>query len=118
MGDLSEHFSRSEFRCKGTGQLPHDAVLLHLVQHLEQLRSLAGDRPLRILSGYRTPSHNRTVGGARFSRHLEGDAVDIRPGYCTVAQAAAAGFRGIGTKRGKPTHIDLRPSPARWSYGR
>lgn len=116
MGDLSPHFSRHEFQSKPTGALPPDRVLYRLVAHLEVLRCLAGHKPLVIISGYRTPAHNARVGGARRSRHLEGDAVDLRRGSVTINQAERAGFTGIGTLRGRPTHVDLRPSKARWTY--
>jgi len=33
--------------------------------------------PLRINSGYRTPEHNRRVGGVPTSKHIEGKAFDI-----------------------------------------
>ncbi len=115
MGDLSPHFALEEFRCKGTGLLPPPNTLAHLVEHLERLRSSVG-RPMHIVSGYRAPSHNAAVGGAPDSRHMRGDAVDVRAGYCTVVQAEAAGFTGIGTKAGKVRHIDLRPRAARWTY--
>jgi hypothetical protein len=44
--------------------------------HVQQIRSGLG-RPLTISSSYRSPEHNRDVGGSSFSRHLYGDAVDI-----------------------------------------
>ncbi|QLE54746.1 D-Ala-D-Ala carboxypeptidase family metallohydrolase [Nostoc sp. TCL26-01] len=37
------------------------------------------DSPLSINSGYRPPSVNRRVGGARFSQHINGLAIDICP---------------------------------------
>jgi hypothetical protein len=43
---------------------------------VQQIRSGLG-RPLIISSSFRSPEHNRDVGGASFSRHLYGDAVDI-----------------------------------------
>ncbi len=86
-----------------------------LVCHLEVLRALVG-RPLRIISGYRCHPCNVRVGGAERSRHLRGEAVDIPRDYCTVAQAEAAGFTGIGTKNGAPVHLDVRAQPARWEY--
>ena len=33
--------------------------------------------PLRINSGYRSPEHNRRVGGVPTSKHIEGKAFDI-----------------------------------------
>lgn len=50
----------------------------------------------RVTSTYRTPQHNRRVGGVRNSYHIRGRAIDIarRPGV-THAQIAAA-FRNAG----------------------
>lgn len=50
----------------------------------------------RVTSTYRTPAHNRRVGGVRNSWHTHGRAIDIarRPGV-THAQIAAA-FRNAG----------------------
>lgn len=119
MGDLSPHFSRSEFRCKGTGRPGHPAhdtpVSAELVAKLERLRAIVG-RPLTIVSGYRCPWWNARVGGARASRHMQGDAADIPAGYATVAQAAAAGFHGIGNKGSSAVHVDTRGYRARWTY--
>lgn len=116
MGDLSPNFSASEFRSRDGAALPDRSTLLRLVAHLEVLRCIAGNKPLRIVSGHRSPAHNAAVGGASASRHMVGDAADIPQGYATVAQAEEAGFTGIGNKGRWATHVDLRPSPARWSY--
>lgn len=114
MGDLSEHFSRSEFRDRRTGELKGPPM--ELVAVLERVRALTG-RPLRIISGYRSPRTNRSVGGARRSRHLHGDAVDIPAGHCTTEQAAAAGAVGIGSKGPWAVHLDTRPGPRTfWRY--
>ncbi len=115
MGDLSAHFSTHELADRRTGEL--DGEVGHLVEHLERLRSICGDRPLTIVSGYRSPSTNAAVGGASRSQHLYGRAADIPPGYATVAQAEEAGFTGIGESDGWAIHVDVRPDgPARWSY--
>jgi hypothetical protein len=62
------------------------------------LNSVAGigARWGRVTSTYRTPQHNRRVGGVRNSYHLRGRAIDIarKPGV-THAQIAAA-FRNAG----------------------
>lgn len=119
MGDLSAHFSTSEFACHGFGASGHPAhstvVDRHLVEHLEQLRQLVG-RPVRIISGHRCEWWNRRVGGARSSRHLTGQAADIHVGVATVQEAERAGFRGIGRKGRYAVHVDVRPRQARWVY--
>jgi uncharacterized protein YcbK (DUF882 family) len=88
-----------------------------LARHLERLRHLRGGRPLVIVSAYRSPARNRSVGGAVRSRHLVGDAADLGVGVCTIAQAEAAGFVGIGSTGPWAIHVDVRPGPpARWTY--
>lgn len=110
MGDLSPHFSRSEFRDHKTGALIGPSQ--GLVDALERLRSARGGRPLSIVDGYRSPATNAAVGGASDSRHMHGDAADIPAGYCNVDQARKAGFTGIGHKRnGWVVHVDCRPGP-------
>lgn len=109
---LSTHFRRSEFACKHCGVAVVDPIL---VCCLEELRSIVG-RPLRIVSGYRCPVHNRAVGGAPRSYHLLGQAVDIPRGYAREAQAARAGFLGLGLSGRWVTHVDIRSKRARWRY--
>lgn len=114
MGDLTQHFSRAEFTSRDRAEADPSCRLLAM---LERLRLIAGDKPLRIVSGYRSPEHNRAVGGAEDSRHLHNDAADIPSGYATVAQAERAGAVGIGWKGKWAIHVDVRPGPpARWSY--
>lgn len=106
MGDLSAHFDSKEFRCPdGTTH----AIDPKLIAGLEVLRHQAGGRPLRIVSGYRSPSYNASVGGARRSQHLYGRAADVPSGYCRVADAIRAGFTGIGVHYGWVVHVDVRP---------
>lgn len=108
MGDLSPHFDSSEFGGPVDG---------HLIEHLEDLRRICGSRPLHIISGYRSPEHNRRVGGATNSQHLYGRAADIPSGYATHDQAVAAGFTGIGLSGEWATHVDVRPGARTvWRY--
>lgn len=114
MGDLSPHFSRSEFKCRHCGRVvgPHP----RLVQVLEAIRALSG-RPLVVVSGYRCRVHNNAVGGAATSQHVVGTAADIPRGRATVLQARAAGATGIGHKDGWATHVDVRAGgPSSWEY--
>mgnify|MGYP003657509138 CR=1 FL=1 len=84
MGDISAHFSRSEFAC-GDGT-PYPAAweeeLVRLCGVLEAVRSVAGsgrpgDTRCVVTSGYRTPGWNKLQGGVRKSQHLAGKAADI-----------------------------------------
>jgi len=109
MGDLSPHFSLKEFRCKcprrhwRTPRPPAE-----LINVLEALRSRTS-RPLSIVSGYRCPAHNASIGGAANSQHLRGAAADIPKGRVRVEEAVAAGARGIGHWGGWVVHVDVRP---------
>ena len=109
MGDLSPHFDTSEFVDHSDGSLVGPDP--RLVGALENLRGQAKNEPLTIVSGYRSPVHNASVGGATDSRHLHGDAADIPGGYATVEMAWAAGFTGIGVRDGLVVHVDTRPGP-------
>jgi peptidase M15-like protein len=81
---VSPHFSLEQFASKQPSGYPkylvlREPLLLKLEALLEEARK-AGIRvtTFRILSGYRTPSYNRTIGNeTRYSRHVYGDAADI-----------------------------------------
>jgi uncharacterized protein YcbK (DUF882 family) len=115
VGDLSEHFSRWEFadrRAPSRSNARRAPIVdPSLVAVLERLRAI-DDRPLPIVSGFRTAATNRLVGGAPNSQHLFGRAADIPQGRFTVAQARRAGARGIGHCDGWVVHVDVRRSAA------
>ena len=70
---LSEHFSSKELACHcGCGFLPTQ----EFINLLEKIREGFG-KPLIINSGARCRTYNTKIGGARFSAHCEGIAVDI-----------------------------------------
>ena len=73
MGDLSAHFSKSEFACHCCGQMKIDNALIVALEHL---RALAGS-PIVVHDGYRCPEHNQEVGGVSNSEHTRGMAADI-----------------------------------------
>lgn len=107
-------FKPTEFDCKGTGRIALDPVAL---DKLQALRKEIG-KPFFIVSGYRSPEHNRAVGGAPRSKHMEGIAFDIDTtrgiNQETLKKAAERlGFNGIGTY-GNFIHVDTRPNRARW----
>jgi uncharacterized protein YcbK (DUF882 family) len=105
MGDLSRNFSRSEFACRdGCGR---DYPVPVLVAVLQAMRDAKG-RPLRVVSGIRCEQHNARVGGSRRSQHIHGRAADVPAGYASIAEWRVAGAVGIGVRRGKVVHVDVR----------
>lgn len=71
---LSKHFRAREF---WTGNCNFVIVSTMLLKVLDTLRDKIGE-PIYINSGYRTPEHNKEVGGALLSYHQYGMAADIR----------------------------------------
>ena len=111
---LTPHFDLDEFRDHSDGTVV--APPAYFLGCLEHIRGAIG-WPLRIVSGYRSPEHNRSVGGAPNSRHLVGDAADLDYGVVPVEVARAAGCTGIGITDGFATHVDARPGPlVEWTY--
>ena len=56
-----------------------------IAAHAQELRDAWGG-PLVLSSTFRSPEYNHAIGGARFSRHQYGDAVDIRADNTAMAQ--------------------------------
>ncbi|HEU5151499.1 MAG TPA: D-Ala-D-Ala carboxypeptidase family metallohydrolase [Iamia sp.] len=83
----------------GTAASTAQANALVTMWKLQALRHALGDRPITVASGFRSVRCNRLAGGARFSRHIYGDAADLDAGphgLCTLArQARYHGFAGI-----------------------
>ncbi|MGO4917826.1 D-Ala-D-Ala carboxypeptidase family metallohydrolase [Pseudogemmobacter sp. W21_MBD1_M6] len=67
------NFSPAEFACCGTGKLLKNDPALDRQQ---ALRDRLG-KPLIDRSAYRSPEHNRAVGGANRSKHMDGATFDI-----------------------------------------
>jgi uncharacterized protein YcbK (DUF882 family) len=118
MGDLSEHFSSSEFACPDCGKA---SVTGELIVALEELRA-AAKLPIRILSGYRCPEHNASADGASHSQHMLGKAADVRilgldlqHAYDVAKKVPAFYFGGIGVYDGNFLHVDVRDGKARWA---
>lgn len=69
---------------------------------LDQLQQTWG-KPLQITSGYRDPARNASVGGAKGSQHIHGNAFDISAAGMSPEERLAlaslardAGFKGFG----------------------
>ena len=104
-------FSPAEIACRGTGAIK---INTEAMDKLQSLRNRLG-KPLIIRSAYRSPSHNRAVGGASRSKHMDGTAFDIAMANhdpaTFMAATRAVGFLGFGTyPRSGFLHIDLGPA--------
>lgn len=53
--------------------------------------------PLMLISGYRTPEHNRAVGGAPRSLHLRGRAIDVQVLGYTRDQIPLSWWSAVGS---------------------
>lgn len=111
----TQHFKSSEMACKHCGVVKADQ---HLIAVLELLRLRFG-KPIIITSGYRCEIHNKNVGGAPKSKHIDGIAADIQ--VKGVAPSLVFDFLddtfpncyGIGLYSSW-VHIDVRQEKARW----
>ena len=116
--DTVKYFGRHEFACKcgkcgGYPVEPKEAF----VRKLDAFRERVGE-PVYINSGIRCPEHNEAVGGAKDSRHLYGDAADIRCVGKTPEQLYAIADEifhdgGVGLYDWG-IHVDDRGHRARW----
>lgn len=108
-------FSPREMACRGTGRL---LIAPDAMDKLQALRTKIG-KPMIVNSAYRSPEHNRAVGGAKNSNHMQGVAFDVRMDNHDpseyIAAALSVGFKGIGTypKQGF-VHVDVRANRANW----
>lgn len=102
---LSNHFHVDELRSKGNNDC---YVRRELLGAMEKLRGAIGT-PLGVLSAYRDPVHNKRVGGATYSMHVEGFAFDPSASNIPFTEAVKLQiFSGIGIRNGKFAHGDLR----------
>lgn len=116
----SKYVSWKELACKDGTEYPYKwrlTRLPQLVAAFETIRAAFGNKPIIILSAYRTSKYNRKIGGALRSQHIEGRALDLKPPtgitvneFFEVIKKFAPDLKigGIGRY---PTfvHIDTRP---------
>ena len=107
-------FSPEEIASKDDGSLRIEESAMN---RLQGLRDIVG-APMLVTSGYRSPAHNRAVGGVEDSRHLRGEAFDIAMANHDPAEfealAREMGFTGFGFYPDKGfMHIDEGP-PREW----
>ena len=116
MVKVSKDFYLYEFESKDTQEVKVDPVMVNLNQAFRDRVGI----PYTPNSAYRTPEHNKRVGGSPKSQHLTGKAIDIPllKGYTIDEMAGIAeelGFTGIGLYRNF-IHVDTREEKARWDF--
>ena len=121
----TQNFKRHEFACSCCGV---SRIWPPFVLELQRVRIAFGG-PMRITSGYRCPQRNAVVGGARYSAHVDGRAVDVSVahGYDALDLVRAAlecRITGVGVSRKSGgrgfVHLDMSRAPGKrpalWSY--
>jgi zinc D-Ala-D-Ala carboxypeptidase len=127
---LSPHFELSEFTVsetavrQGINNTPSAEIIEMLkktAELMEQVRTLLGNKPIIITSGYRSLALNRAIGSSDTSQHVQGQAADFTcPGFGSPIQVCKA----IDSAAGIPydqlihefdswTHISWATSPRR-----
>lgn len=94
-----------------------------LASNLQTLRHHIGI-PIHINSGWRTPEHNKKVGGLPNSQHLLGKAADLRTNltpkelHAAIEELILEGRMMEGGLGLYDTfvHYDIRGTKARWDY--
>lgn len=115
--NISTNFKVREFACTdGSDPIFIDS---ELVKILQKIRTHFG-KPVTITSAYRTPTKNKSCGGATYSQHLYGMAADIKISGVTPKQIAAYAEKLMPNKGGIGiystfTHIDVRATKSRWN---
>lgn len=120
---LTANFNLEEFRSKDGAAFPITVVdnIKKLAAALQAIRDEI-NIPIRITSGYRSPEHNRSIGGATNSTHLRGLGADIASSMPPAKLAAviekmiAEGKIPAGGLKAYSgwVHYDIRGTNARW----
>lgn len=124
-----KNFKTTEIECKGEtcgcgGELwlskYNNEIPTYFMESMDALQRLrdAWGKPIMITFAHRCENHNRSVGGAKGSRHMAiaFDCVVVSSEQSIFAVLAAkCGFNGIGLyPRRSFVHLDMRASDASW----
>jgi uncharacterized protein YcbK (DUF882 family) len=124
MAKFTNNFTLQEFNSKCGRDIPNNVLpnIIQLAKNLQVLRDAVG-KSITITSGYRSPQHNKKIGGAKDSQHVKGMAADIKVAGMTPKEVALV-IEGL-IESGKmkqggigiyPSwiHYDIRGTKARW----
>ena len=133
----SAHLTWNELACWDRGRMPWRLLSAYpqnwrasravvLAHAFEAIRTACNNRPLIVLSAYRTAEYNVRIGGAKNSQHVQGRALDLAPPngltvdqfaqvVLSVAHHDGSKIKGIGIYD-TFVHVDVRPAArlARW----
>lgn len=121
---MTENFNLMEFASKDGADFPQEVIknLYELAKNLEVIRAFY-NKPIKVNSGYRSPQHNKNVGGSPKSQHVLGKAADIvidgitpkelAQGIKVLIENNKISEGGIGIYD-TFTHYDIRGTKARW----
>jgi uncharacterized protein YcbK (DUF882 family) len=125
MAKLTENFRLQEFQSGDGANFPA-AVLINLSKLAKNLQVLRYElkQSITITSGYRSPKHNRAVGGVENSQHVLGKASDLQAQNTTPKQLATLIEKLILERKMDQggvgiypdfVHYDIRGTKARWT---
>jgi uncharacterized protein YcbK (DUF882 family) len=121
---LTKNFSLGEFACKDGTPVPPEYIpnVKKLAENLQVIRDNI-NRPIQILSGYRSPAWNKKVGGKTKSYHMKAMAGDLAVKDMTPKQLHKVIMKlidegkikngGVGLYPGF-VHYDVGPANRRW----
>src|SRR5690606_2367690 len=107
---LTANFNLSEFACRDGSPVPDELLpnVELLAKNLQVLRDHIGE-PIHVNSGYRSPDHNKKIGGAKSSFHMKAMAADITVKSKTPKQLAAIIEKLIAEKKMKQGGLGIYP---------
>lgn len=122
---LTPNFKKSEFDSKDGACMPNDVLqnIANLAKEIQVIRDHAG--AIQINSGYRSPAHNKKVGGVSNSQHVQGKAADLKPLKVSVKALYDLIIKLIKEKKIKDggvgiydtfVHYDIGGAGRRWDY--
>ena len=122
---LSNNFTKEEFDSNDGADMPSDVLgnVIELARNLQIIRDYFG-KAIKVNSGYRSPMHNKKIGGSANSQHLLGKASDIVVSGVDPSEVAdkieyliengLISEGGVG-RYDTFTHYDIRGAKARWN---
>ncbi len=106
---IAPNFTLNEIAQEHKGR--YAVVQPHAIEGLQKFRNALG--AIRVNSGYRNPKYNKSVGGATNSRHMFGDAFDLKPlsASLTKLENACTANGGKLVEYNSHVHCDFRFDP-------